>query len=375
MLLRQSVATPQKTNGWHGLLVAHVSLHNETRVTSNPCHTKNLHWITVIARSEATKQSLPISIEIASSRQVGIRNDNNNTQENTMTFRSTLFTIIALLLSTTLTSAQDVPAMIIHTTDGESQTIRLENIEQITFDEVPEIPDAGDERDFPLTDDMDITMVWIPSGNFMMGAQDNEQDAQDDEYPRHRVTLDYGFWMGKYEVTQAQWEDVMGNNPSHFDGANRPVEQVSWNDIQGFESELNDAFRLPSEAEWEYACRAGTTARYFWGDNANQIGNYAWYSGNSNGQSHGVGDKEPNAWNLHDVNGNVWEWCEDVYHDNYNGAPDDGSAWIQGGNGFRVFRGGGWGYPSENCRSASRAPDRQGSRSSSLGFRLVRDAD
>jgi len=239
---------------------------------------------------------------------------------------------------------------------------------------------AGEERDFRLTDDMDITMVWIPSGEFMMGAQDEEQDAEDDEYPRHRVTLDYGFWMGKYEVTQEQWEAVMGENPSHDYGVgdDYPVYYVSWDDIQDFEEELDNAFRLPSESEWEYACRAGhDETRFHWGDDDNyeQLGNYAWYEGNSGEETHPVGQKGANDWGLKDMSGNVWEWCEDWYHDSYDGAPNDGSPWVAGGGQYRVMRGGSWGNVSSICRSANRNNGNLDYRSNVSGFRLVRDAD
>ena len=235
---------------------------------------------------------------------------------------------------------------------------------------------AGEERDFNLTDDVTITMCWIPAGEFEMGAYEDEQEAGNDEYPQHEVNIDYGFWMGKYEVTQAQWEAVMGSNPSYFDGANHPVEQVSWNDIQGFEADLDGAFRLPSESEWEYACRAGTETRFYWGDDPDydEIGDYAWYSSNSNNQTHDVGQKRPNAWGLYDMSGNVYEWCEDWYHGNYNGAPDDGSAWNDNGS-YRVFRGGDWAYLAQRCRSAYRNYYVPSYRCGSLGFRLLRSHD
>ncbi|MBC7324568.1 MAG: formylglycine-generating enzyme family protein, partial [Moorella sp. (in: Bacteria)] len=134
-------------------------------------------------------------------------------------------------------------------------------------------------------------MVLIPAGTFMMGSPNNEQDRSSNEGPQHQVTLTKPFYLGKYEVTQAQWKAVMGSNPSYFRGNNLPVEQVSWNDCQTFIQRLNQlgqgTFRLPTEAEWEYACRAGTTTRFYWGDDPNysQIGQYAWYDRNSNSQT------------------------------------------------------------------------------------------
>ena len=240
----------------------------------------------------------------------------------------------------------------------------------------------GTERDFPLGNTgLSVTMCWIPAGSFMMGAQDGEQDSYNTEDPRHEVNFGSGFWMGKYEVTQAQWEAVTGHNPArnYGVGTNYPVYYVSWDDIQGFESILVDAFRLPSEAEWEYACRAGTTTRFYWGDDPNyeRIDEYAVYVGDEPNCTAEVGDKLPNAWGLHDMSGNVWEWCEDVWHENYNGAPEDASPWTQDGDQrYRLLRGGSLSDNPRYCRSANRLwgfPDN--GLIYSPGFRLVRDAE
>lgn len=227
-------------------------------------------------------------------------------------------------------------------------------------------------------------MVWIPEGSFMMGALENEIDAISDEYPRHEVTFASGFWMAKYEVTQEQWSTVMGANPSFFMGDNLPVERVSWDDAHQFIDELNSSiesspFRLPSESEWEYGCRAGfDNVRFPWGDDStySRLIRYGWYDNNSDGQTHEIGQKQPNSWGLYDMHGNVWEWCEDWYHNSYNGAPDDGSAWIQIDNGAtRVRRGGAWSYGARECRSAYRFRASPPSRYNSLGLRLVRNAE
>jgi formylglycine-generating enzyme required for sulfatase activity len=168
----------------------------------------------------------------------------------------------------------------------------------------------------------------------------------------------------------------MGFNPARFAGdLNRPVEQVSWNDCQEFITRMNDLYpsykyRLPSEAEWEYACRAGTTTKYYWGDAMND--DYCWYSDNSNSTTHPVGQKLPNAWGLYDMSGNVWELCEDFYHDSYSGAPTDGSAWVFSPGSVRVFRGGGWIIIAGCCRSARRNGYRPDNGSYALGFRLAR---
>ncbi len=294
-----------------------------------------------------------------------------------MTLRSTLLVLLVLLLGIATTSAQ---IMQIHTNDG-IESFNLANIDSITFAEEQEGPQAGDERDFQLTEEVTITMVWIPAGEFMMGAQENEQDARDIEYPRHRVTLDYGFWMGKHEITQAQWEAVMGDNPAQSRGVGNdyPVYRVSWNDIQEFEEALDNAFRLPSESEWEYACRAGTDTRFYWGDDPDyeNIDDSAVYTFNDPNGTAEVGTKEPNAWNLYDMSGNVWEWCEDRRHSDYDGAPGDGNPWLDNpSSSYRVIRGGGWNDNASNCRSAYRGGgDPTYPHNHSLGFRLVRDAE
>jgi formylglycine-generating enzyme required for sulfatase activity len=179
--------------------------------------------------------------------------------------------------------------------------------------------------------------------------------------------------MGKYEVTQTQWQSVMGNNPSNFKdcGGNCPVEEVSWDDAQNFINKLNESndgfrYRLPTEAEWEYACRAGTT-----GDYAGNLSEMAWYDENSGNKTHAVGGKQSNAWGLADMHGNVYEWCQDWYHATYYGAPTDGSAWLSGGElKYRVVRGGSW-HSSTQLRSAFRGNFTPDFRDSWHGFRLV----
>ena len=184
----------------------------------------------------------------------------------------------------------------------------------------------------------------------------------------------------------------MNQNPSHFKGENRPVEMISWNDIRksgflgfrtGFLDKLNAVspsyhFRLPSEAEWEYAYRAGTTTRFYWGDDPyyNDINEYAWYDENSGGETHDVGLKLPNAWGLHDMAGTVLEWCEDYWHWDYNGAPNDGSAWVVNLHGkSRIIRGGSWIMHPSWSRAAFRVNPVLGSRSRYFGFRVVCDID
>jgi formylglycine-generating enzyme required for sulfatase activity len=219
-----------------------------------------------------------------------------------------------------------------------------------------------------------LVMVRVPGGEFQMGSPSNEQGHLEWEGPQHRVTVP-GFYIGKYEVTQAQWKAVMGsgNNPSRFKGDDLPVENVSWNDAKDFCQKLSaltgKTYRLPSEAEWEYACRAKTTGAY-----AGNLDAMAWYSNNSGSETHPVGQKQANAFGLFDMHGNVWEWCEDHWQNSYNGAPTDGSAWvdISATGSDRVDRGGGWGIVAVYCRSAYRISGAPGIRYGYLGFRLVR---
>ena len=182
--------------------------------------------------------------------------------------------------------------------------------------------------------------------------------------------------MGKYPVTQGQYEAVMGINRSsnkHSQSENHPVERVSWDDAQEFINRLNGSsprHRLPTEAEWEYACRAGTETEYFFGEDSDELGRYAWYSGNSNGKTHPVGQMESNPWGLYDMHGNVWEWVSDWYGSYENATVTDPSGPATGS--ARVFRGGGWGSAAEGLRSAYRRSASPGNRIILLGFRLVR---
>jgi len=208
------------------------------------------------------------------------------------------------------------------------------------------------ERIFGPLEGMDF--VKIPGGNFMMGSNDGESD----EKPVHKVTVE-PFYMMTTEVTQAMWKEITGKNFSHFKGDSLPVESVSWDDCQEFIKKLNrrdpgNNYRLPSESEWEYACRAGTTTKYHSGDSKSDLGRVGWYRDNSGRKTHPVEQKKPNAWSLYDMHGNVWEWCEDKWHSNYNGAPREGSAWISGNSSLRVLRGGSWGNNPDHCRSADR---------------------
>ena len=234
--------------------------------------------------------------------------------------------------------------------------------------------DSPTEIAVDLGNNVKLEMVLIRAGEFMMGSPDSDQAG---ERPQHRVRITKPFYLGKYLVTQEQWEAVMGDNPSHFKGPKNPVEMVSWNDCQQFLVKLNakigaqsGAFRLPSEAQWEYTCRAGSTTRYCFGDDESQLGEYAWYTANSGNTTHPVGEKKPNPWGLYDMHGNVWEWCQDWYGAYGAEATDDPTGPAMGSD--RVFRGGSWDHPARICRSASRDCHEPGYRYDYLGFRASR---
>jgi formylglycine-generating enzyme required for sulfatase activity len=217
-----------------------------------------------------------------------------------------------------------------------------------------------------------IEFVNIPAGSFMMGSD----DCYSDEKPVHRVNVK-AFRMGKYPITQKQYLAVMGDNPSNFKGdENCPVDSVTWDMAVEFCQKLSQrtgqTVRLPSEAEWEYACRAGSTDRYCFGDDEGKLGRYAWYDQNSEKKTHPVGKKSSNAWGLHDMHGNVWEWCEDIWHENYQGAPSDGTAWINGGyRDLKVQRGGSLEYQENFCSSSYRRKEVTDCRDSVFGFRVI----
>ena len=207
----------------------------------------------------------------------------------------------------------------------------------------------------------------IPAGKFTMGEGDEA----------HEVTLTKPFKMGVHEVTQAQYEQVMKNNPSNFKGADNPVQIVSWEDAVEFcrklselpaEKAAGNVYRLPTEAQWECACRAGTTTRFSFGDDESDLGDYAWYRDNSGDKTHPVGGKKPNAWGLYDMHANVWEWCQDWYGDYPSGSVTDPTGPVGGSR--RVIRGGCWYYTAGYCRSAIRYGYEPSYLSTNRGFRV-----
>ena len=217
-------------------------------------------------------------------------------------------------------------------------------------------------------------MVYVESGTFTMGCT-SEQGAgcYEMEKPAHQVTLS-SYYMGKFEVTQALWQAVMGSNPSKFKGSNYPVETVSWDDIQTFIRKLNSltghTYRLPTEAEWEYAARGGTKSNGYKYSGSNSIDQVAWYDGNSSSTTHTVGTKQPNELGIFDMSGNVWEWCQDwdgSYTSNSQTNPTGAST-----GSFRVLRGGSWFIDAGYCRVSNRGIDFPDYRRSLCGFRLLR---
>jgi len=219
---------------------------------------------------------------------------------------------------------------------------------------------------------VNIELVSIPGGSFSMGSQYGSSD----ELPVHTVQIPT-FQIGKYEVSQAQWKSVMGYNPSHFKGDHLPVESVSWHTVQSFITRINQLtgkhFRLPSEAEWEYAARAGQSGKYSWGDNDRIATQYAWFDSNSDKKTHTVGGKISNAYGLYDMQGNVWEWTGDFYNPTYKGAPANGQPWLSGERLKRVIRGGSWRYKLYFMRSSLRMWDAAVGYSHNIGFRLAHD--
>ena len=224
------------------------------------------------------------------------------------------------------------------------------------------------------TNSLGMEFVPIPAGTFWMGSDDDDSDALVDEKPRHEVEILRSFFLGKYPVTQAQWESVMGSNPSKFKGADLPVEMVSWDDVQEFIRKLNaqeghDRYRLPTEAEWEYACRAGSETAYYFGDDKDQLEDYAWYWDSSGEETRPVGQKKPNAWGLYDMHGNVFEWVRDWYGDYIEDFVRDPEGPRAGE--YRVLRGGSWFVYTRFCRSASRSFSKPDTREVNYGFRLA----
>ena len=229
----------------------------------------------------------------------------------------------------------------------------------------------GDNISIPVKDGISIDMVRVEAGTFTMGATPEMENPKDWEKPTHQVTLTNDYYIGKYEVTQALWQAVMGNNPSYFKGDNLPVEMVGWDDCQEFLSKLNSitgkTFRLPTEAEWEYAARGGNKSRGYQYSGSNNLSDVAWYEDNCGEKTHAVGTKQPNELGIYDMSGNVWEWCQDWFGE-YSSSSQTNPTGANSGSG-RVRRGGCWG--TWVCCSSSRGVLEPNDRYDFLGLRVV----
>ncbi|MGK7892787.1 MAG: SUMF1/EgtB/PvdO family nonheme iron enzyme [Xenococcus sp. (in: cyanobacteria)] len=253
------------------------------------------------------------------------------------------------------------------------EIIRLRELVERSGKQQLEVKELDTNQVKSFTEDLGngikLEMIAIPGGKFLMGSPEGE--GHDDEKPQHEVTVQ-AFYMGKYPITQAQYQEVMGNNPSQFSGNKRPVECVSWDDAVEFCQKLSKQtgteYRLPTEAEWEYVCRAGTTTAYYFGDTITEkLVNYY----QTVGETTSVGKYPPNNFGLYDMHGNVWEWCQDNCHDNYDNAPNDSSAWITENSSNKVMRGGSWVDTPGNSRSAFRVSLSRDVHDPYIGFRVV----
>ncbi len=223
-----------------------------------------------------------------------------------------------------------------------------------------------------LAEGVEMKLILIPAGKFTMGSPEAEKDRNDDE-KQHEVTISQAFYMGIFEVTQAQYNALTGKNPSVFKDGSLPVETVSWEEAIAFCKKASEKtgriVRLPTEAEWEYACRAGSTTRFSFGDDDNDLGTYAWYDRSSDKKTHPAGQKKPNGWGLYDMHGNVWEWCSDWYGPYANPTETDPKGAATGE--YRVARGGSWCFPAQTLRSAFRGFQRPDFCNYTGGFRVV----
>ena len=240
----------------------------------------------------------------------------------------------------------------------------------------PDAPLKGNIKSVDLGGGAKMEFIWCPPGEFMMGSE----KGQECEKPVHIVRFAQGFWLGKCEVTKAQWKAVMGTEPWKgqrwvLDDPDSPAEYLIWEDAQAFCRKAGGVFRLPSEAEWEYACRAGTTAEYCFGDTKAHLADYAWYGQDAldaGSSPRPVARKKPNDWGFYDMQGNVGEWCQDWFHESYQGAPTDGSAWERPTSELRVMRGGCWHDDANGCRVAARGRSGLDWRFPHNGMRLLR---
>ena len=274
-----------------------------------------------------------------------------------------------------------IPAIAVASNDNHPVVGPADSVQEIIPPTIKATPEAAQETpaitgelpDIHFIPDLGLKLIWIKPGSFVMG---NAQGGEIDEKPVTQVSLTRGFWLGQTEVTQAQWRAIMGNNPAHFQGDDLPVETVSWNEAMEFCQKLSDregasgllpkgyAFTLPTEAQWEFACRAGTT-----GDYEGDPDTMGWYAANSSNTTKPVGQKQANAWGLCDMHGNVWEWCLDLYGSYRGGNVTDPKGAALGP--YRVMRGGSWNNSADYCRANLRLRDEPIYRRNYLGLRLA----
>jgi formylglycine-generating enzyme required for sulfatase activity len=263
-------------------------------------------------------------------------------------------------------------------TDSRPQPVTSDSQSEEPVEAVP-LPKPDDV----VTNSIGMKLVYIPAGSFMMGSGDSVERRSTDEFPQHQVRISEGFWMGQTEVTQGQYESVMNARPwsgrvGVQENVNNPAVYVSWDEAAEFCTKLNQregkTYRLPTEAEWEYACRAGSTTQYFFGDDQGQLDKYAWHTNNSNGSTHPVGKKTPNKWGLYDMHGNVWEWCSDCFNkDYYSNSPSaDPKGPPTDVFGARSMRGGSCYNVELNLRCSRRRYLSPGVHLNYVGFRVVR---
>ena len=305
---------------------------------------------------------------------------------NTMEWQWRKYVSLSQELTTILeTMLQDIPAKRYQSATEVLAALTNQKTIVISTPQLPANTNLNINPHTSFTEDLGkgikLEMIAIPGGTFLMGSPENEAGRRDTESPQHQVSVP-SFFIGKYLLTQAQYQAVMGNNPARFKGNNRPVEKVSWDDAVAFCQKLTQKtgknYKLPSEAQWEYACRAGTTTPFYFGktitpDLVNYDGNYAYAAapkGKYRKQTTDVGTFPPNPFGLYDMHGNVWEWCEDDWQKNYINAPLNGSASISQSTN-NVLRGGSWNINPEHCRSASRYYNDAGFDFNAFGFRVV----
>jgi formylglycine-generating enzyme required for sulfatase activity len=280
------------------------------------------------------------------------------------------FLMLCLALSTSLSVVFGMP----------NEYTDESDLEEPILIEPQNDPNTPKEKTIDLGNGVIMEFVLIPAGQFDMGSPSAERGRDTDEGPVHHVKVSKPFYMGKYEVTQQQYYAVARSKPGRFKEDNKPVETVSWEQANSFCKKLSEikggSYRLPTEAEWEYACRAGCQKRFCFGDDPNysKLEQYAWYSENSDSETHPVGEKKPNSFGLYDMHGNVWEWCSDFYDADYyhDSATEDPSGPLYAT--LRVFRGGGWHRNAMYCRSANRSGLEPYYIRNYIGFRVVLEA-